>query len=80
MLECVSVEAYAIRGRRSPDSFDSKSVARSRAEIRAARVAVEAVSWITPWRPAGKPSIPRSHSMTKSSSSVAAGDVSQLIP
>ena len=41
----------------------------------AIRVAVEAVSWITPVKPSGRPSAMRSQSMTRCSSSVAAGEV-----
>ena len=41
--------------------------------------AVEAVSWITPVISSGRLSILRSHSITTSSSSAAAGDVFQII-
>ena len=54
-------------------------VARSRARVSARGVAVEAVSWITPVKPSGRPSMPRSQSITQLSSSVAAGEVSQLM-
>ena len=53
---------------------------RSRAQSSATSVAVEAVSWMTPLKVAGSPSICRSQSITTSSSSVAAGLVCQLIP
>jgi hypothetical protein len=57
----------------------AKSEIRSRAQIRAQSVAVEAVSWMTPRNSSGKPIIWRSQSMTVSSSSVAAGDVCQFM-
>jgi len=43
-------------------------------------VAVLAVSWMTPVKVSGRPSICRNHSMTTSSTSVAAGLVCQLMP
>ncbi len=45
----------------------------------AARVAVEAVSCMTPTQSEGRPSISRSHSITRSSSSSAAGEVCQIM-
>jgi len=47
--------------------------------MRAASVAVEAVSWMAPRNAGGRPSIWRSQSMTTSSSSVAAGEVCQFM-
>ena len=41
------------------------------------RVALDAVSWMTPEKPSGSPSICRSQSRTRVSSSVPAGDVCQ---
>ena len=45
----------------------------------AQRVAVEAVSWITPLKDGGRPIISRSHSIIRSSSSAAAGEVCQIM-
>jgi hypothetical protein len=52
----------------------------SRAAARATSDDAEAVSWITPNRPSGRPRSCRSQSRTTVSSSVAAGDVRQSIP
>lgn len=59
--------------------FEANPVAFSLAESRAQREAVEAVSWMTPAMPSGRPSIRRSHSSTRSSSSAAAGEVCQIM-
>ena len=40
---------------------------------------MEALSWITPTKPSGSPIIRRSHSSTRVSSSVAAGEVCQIM-
>ena len=64
----------------SPSRFWEKSLVRSRAQRSAVKVEVEAVSWMTPVKVAGNPTIWRSQSITTSSTSVAAGDVCQLIP
>jgi hypothetical protein len=53
---------------------------RSRAQINAHSVAVEAVSWMTPSNVSGNPTIWRNQSTTTSSISVAAGLVSQFMP
>ncbi len=64
----------------SPSRFWEKLLVRSRAQRSAVSVQVEAVSWITPVKVVGSPTICRSQSITTSSSSVAAGEVCQLIP
>ena len=63
----------------APFLFASKPVAFSLALNRAQRVAVEAVSCITPDIPSGSPSILRNHSITTSSNSAAEGDVCHII-
>ena len=80
---CAWSLAYTTSGASSacrPPRFWVNSVVRSRAQSRAQKVAVLAVSWITPVNVSGRPSIWRSHSMTTSSTSVAAGLVCQLMP
>ena|GEM_PF-4065011 len=62
-----------------PLSFTPKPVAFSRAVMSETRVDVEAVSWITPVYFPGNPIIFPSQPITLSSSSVAAGEVSQLM-
>ena len=52
-----------------------QSVARSRAVSRATRVDEVALSWMTPWRSPGRPSMSRSHSIIRVSTSVPAGEV-----
>ncbi len=47
--------------------------------MNATRVALEAVSWITPVNCSGSPSSSRSQVITTCSSSVAAGEVTQLM-
>jgi hypothetical protein len=56
-----------------PPRFDPYAVVRSRAQIKAINVVVEAVSWITPLHASDSPSISRIQSVTTSSSSVSAG-------
>ena len=56
-----------------PPPASAKPVARSRAQISATNVLVEAVSWITPLQPADSPTIWRSQSVATSSISVTAG-------
>ena len=53
---------------------------RSRAQSSAVSVEVEAVSWMTPSKAGGSPTIWRSQPITTSSTSVAAGEVCQLMP
>ncbi len=80
--EWVCSEAY-IRRRAwptSPRRRASSPGTASRAAARATRTDDEAVSWMTPKRPAGRPSICRSQSRTTSSSSVAAGELRQSMP
>ena len=64
----------------SPSRFWEKLLVRSRAQRSAVSVEVEAVSWITPVKVEGSPTIWRSQSITTSSTSVAAGEVCQLMP
>jgi hypothetical protein len=64
----------------SPARFWPWPLERSRAHSSAVSVAVEAESWITPVNDSGSPTMRRSHSITTSSTSVAAGLVCQLIP
>ena len=59
----------------SPSSLARQSVARSRAHRIAHSVALDALSWITPAKPSGRPIIWRSQSRTRVSISVAAGEV-----
>jgi hypothetical protein len=58
----------------------SNPVVRSRAQTSAQKVAVEAVSWMTPWNPSGSPINCPSHAIMRCSSSVAAGLVCHNMP
>ena len=60
-------------------TLSSPPPARSRAVTIAHNVAAEAVSWMTPWNSSGRPIMARSHSIIRVSSSVAAGEVCQLM-
>jgi len=74
--------AYTTSGARSacrPPPFCEKPDVHSRAQSSAVKVEVLAVSAITPLNESGRPTIVRSHSMTTSSTSVAAGLVCQFI-
>ena len=67
-----------MRGARSPlspERMPRQSSARSRMVMTAERVAEEALSWITPRQPSGRPSAWRSQSTMRVSISVAAGEV-----
>lgn len=60
--------------------MNSKPVVRSRAHRSAHRLAVEAVSWMTPVKRGGSPISLPSQTMTTCSSSVAAGQDCQTMP
>ena len=80
---CAWSLAYTTSGASSacrPPRFCENADVRSRAQSRAVKVDVLAVSSMTPVNVSGSPTISRSHSMTTSSTSVAAGLVCQLMP
>ena len=80
---CAWSLAYTTSGASSacrPPRFCENAEVRSRAHSSAVKVDVLAVSSITPVKVSGSPTISRSHSMTTSSTSVAAGLVCQLMP
>ena len=76
---CGTVHRVASCSPESPIALTAKPERTSRAVRIAHSVEVEAVSWITPVKLPGSPIISRSQSITRSSSSVAAGDVTQLM-
>jgi hypothetical protein len=85
--EWACVEPYTVnRPVGTPSTRAAPSVARCRAARRAVKVAVEAVSWMTPppapsrAKASGRPRATRSWSRTTCSSSVTAGLVAQIIP
>src|SRR5689334_24982412 len=84
--EWVCVEAYTARRPSHPFWLFANWLARSRAQSNAHKVALEAVSWMTPppvlveRNFSGKPSIGTSQSSTCVSSSVQAGLVAQSMP
>ena len=75
--EWASAEQYAANAPAParPVSLMRQSLRRSRALKSAHRVAAEAVSWMTPTKPSGRPIMRRSQSRTRVSISVAAGEV-----
>ena len=80
---CAWSLAYTTSGASSacrPPRFCENADVLSRAQRSAVKVEVLAVSSITPVKARGRPTISRSHSMTTSSTSVAAGLVCQLMP
>jgi hypothetical protein len=80
---CACSDAYTVMGGSapwSPFAFWEKRLVRSRAQRSAVSVDIDAESCTAPVNDSGRPIICRIHSMTTCSSSVAAGEVCQLIP
>ena len=76
-------ETYTTRGAPppcSPPPARAKPDDRSRAQMSATSVQVEAVSWMTPLQVSERPTIWRTQSVTTSSSSVSAGLLCQESP